>query len=308
MDAVRVTAVGSGQALRAAVLRPASAGEVAAVEFAAGDRVSEGQAVLRVIRVSFAVPERYLDGGAGDASSWQSRQRAAAGWTGRRCNGMPLVDDAIAFCGGADFTRNRWDTPAYADNDFRRRTADGRTYTPRHEVKIAVDGEAARALGDVTRQRWSHAIGVPLEPCAVDSDPWPKELHPDLVDATVGIARTMPVHQSQLEVREIEALYLRAVAALSATHDGSVFDSKTEAAEVIGLRPSRPSTTTSLRAFFPSPHESVGEASGTGTRLEILSSLAKAGRRYLSGSTLSSRKGRNSATVGWIGRASRSTW
>ncbi len=34
----------------------------------------------------------------------------------------------------------------------------------------------------------------------------------------------------------------------------------------------------------------------------------KAGRRYFSGSTLSSRKGRNSATVGWIGKASRSTW
>ena len=36
--------------------------------------------------------------------------------------------------------------------------------------------------------------------------------------------------------------------------------------------------------------------------------LSKAGRRYFSGSTLSSRKGRNSATVGWIGKASRSTW
>lgn len=36
-----------------------------------------------------------------------------------------VVDDAIAFCGGADFTRNRWDTPAHADNDLRRRTADG---------------------------------------------------------------------------------------------------------------------------------------------------------------------------------------
>jgi len=36
--------------------------------------------------------------------------------------------------------------------------------------------------------------------------------------------------------------------------------------------------------------------------------LNEAWGRYFSGSTLSSRKGRNSATVGWIGKASRSTW
>lgn len=48
-DAVRVTTIGSGQAVRAAVLRPAAAGEVAAVEFEAGDRVREGQALLRLV-------------------------------------------------------------------------------------------------------------------------------------------------------------------------------------------------------------------------------------------------------------------
>src|SRR5690606_8624974 len=48
-DTVRITAVGSGEALRAASLRPAAAGEVAAVDFIAGDRVLEGTVLLRLV-------------------------------------------------------------------------------------------------------------------------------------------------------------------------------------------------------------------------------------------------------------------
>jgi phospholipase D1/2 len=36
-----------------------------------------------------------------------------------------VVDDSMALCGGADFTRNRWDTPAHLPHDARRRTLDG---------------------------------------------------------------------------------------------------------------------------------------------------------------------------------------
>ncbi len=41
-----------------------------------------------------------------------------------------VVDDAVAFCGGADFTRNRWDTRAHLSNDPRRRAPGGGFYPP----------------------------------------------------------------------------------------------------------------------------------------------------------------------------------
>jgi phospholipase D1/2 len=42
-----------------------------------------------------------------------------------------VVDDTIAFCGGSDFTRNRWDTPEHLPVDGRRRTRDRHLYGPR---------------------------------------------------------------------------------------------------------------------------------------------------------------------------------
>ena len=70
-----------------------------------------------------------------------------------------VVDDKIAFCGGADFTRNRWDTPAHQPADKRRRTLSGAYYGPRHEVVLAVDGAAAAALAELARERWRRATG-----------------------------------------------------------------------------------------------------------------------------------------------------
>lgn len=48
-DTLHITAIGSGEALRAASLRPAVAGEVASVDFIAGDRVLEGTVLLRLV-------------------------------------------------------------------------------------------------------------------------------------------------------------------------------------------------------------------------------------------------------------------
>jgi phospholipase D1/2 len=123
-----------------------------------------------------------------------------------------VVDDAIAFCGGADFTRNRWDTSAHLPHDRRRRTLDGRFYAPRHEVEIAVDGAAAKALANLARERWHRATGLRLTAIAAESDPWPADLVPDLVNVPVGISRTEPAFRGEAEVREVEALYLDAIA------------------------------------------------------------------------------------------------
>jgi phosphatidylserine/phosphatidylglycerophosphate/cardiolipin synthase-like enzyme len=123
-----------------------------------------------------------------------------------------VIDDAIAFCGGGDFSRNRWDTPEHLPWDRRRLNADGRVYGPRHDVELAVDGAAASALGDLCRERWRRATGVQLEAAPVQNNAWPEHLEPDLTGLPVGIARTEPAYQSRPEVQEVEALHLRALA------------------------------------------------------------------------------------------------
>lgn len=127
-----------------------------------------------------------------------------------------VVDDAVAFCGGSDFSRNRWDTTRHLPRDPRRRSRANAIYGPRHDVMMAVDGPAAAALADVVRERWRRATGETLTPQSADpdeADPWPEDLVPDMRDVAVGIARTEPARDGRPAVREAEALHLAAIAA-----------------------------------------------------------------------------------------------
>ncbi len=123
-----------------------------------------------------------------------------------------VVDDAVAFCGGIDLTLGRWDTRAHRPDDPGRRAA-GKPYGPRHEVAAVVDAEAAEALAEQARERWAAATGETLAPIESDETAWPPRLQPELRDVEVGIARTLPVLPGRPEVREVEALNLRAIAA-----------------------------------------------------------------------------------------------
>lgn len=123
-----------------------------------------------------------------------------------------VVDDKLAFCGGGDISVDRWDTAEHADHDPRRCTPTGLICQPRHEVMAMVDGAAARALGDLARERWREKTGQPLRPVEVDGDPWPAGVAPDLHDVPVGIARTEPAWRGRPGVRENEALHLEAIA------------------------------------------------------------------------------------------------
>ena len=123
-----------------------------------------------------------------------------------------VVDDAVAFCGGIDLTVDRWDTPAHRHDGRGRRTV-GRRYGPRHEVAAAVDGAAARALGEQARARWRTAMDQSLDPVDAKHVAWPSQLDPMLRDVDVGIARTLPELKGRDEVREVEALNLAAIAA-----------------------------------------------------------------------------------------------
>ncbi|MDT5174863.1 MAG: hypothetical protein QOG37_2114 [Mycobacterium sp.] len=125
---------------------------------------------------------------------------------------IAVVDDAVAFCGGLDLTIERWDTRAHLDKNRGRRTF-GRSYGPRHEVALAVDGAAARALGEQARQRWQTATGQPLDPVDAKHVTWPNKLEPALRSVDIGIARTLPELDHRPEIREVEALNFAAIAA-----------------------------------------------------------------------------------------------
>ncbi len=127
---------------------------------------------------------------------------------------LVLIDDRMAFAGGFDLTTHRWDTREHAADDPRRVTPAGARYQPFHDVQVAVDGEAAAALGELARERWLRATGDAVDPGrAGEHDPWPPDLDPGARHATVAIARTLPAYREYPEVREVEALYRESIAA-----------------------------------------------------------------------------------------------
>jgi phospholipase D1/2 len=129
-----------------------------------------------------------------------------------------VIDDSVAFIGGIDLTVRRWDESTHAPADVRR-VAYGQPYPPFHDLMVALDGDAARSLGALARERWHNATGQRLRPIGGHDghDPWPSALEPDLTSVEVGIARTVPPRGEAPAVREVERLYLDMIAAARQT-------------------------------------------------------------------------------------------
>ncbi len=140
---------------------------------------------------------------------------------------LVVIDDALAFAGGIDLTRCRWDDSGHRPDNPLRRTPDGRAYQPFHDVQAAVGGPAALALGDLFRTRWSRATDRPLKRRTLrrglrgarhaDPPPWPDAIEVLLENVDVAISRTEPAWASRDAVDEVRRLHLDLVAA--ARHD-----------------------------------------------------------------------------------------
>jgi phosphatidylserine/phosphatidylglycerophosphate/cardiolipin synthase-like enzyme/uncharacterized membrane protein YdjX (TVP38/TMEM64 family) len=123
-----------------------------------------------------------------------------------------VIDDRIAFCGGLDLTARRWDTPEHRPAEARRQ-ADESAYPPFHDVMMMVDGGAARALGELARERWRLATGRKPNARRSSAAVWPVAVTPHFEDAHIAVSRTCPARDPQPAVREVEKLYVDMIAA-----------------------------------------------------------------------------------------------
>jgi phosphatidylserine/phosphatidylglycerophosphate/cardiolipin synthase-like enzyme len=161
------------------------------------------------------VPWVRLDWGTHDRVAFQLDGRHPVG--GCHHQKLVVIDDALAFIGGFDLAAGRWDTPEHRIDDPRRTSPSGAACPPFHDVQVALDGEAARWLGALAQQRWERATrSAPrarlprLRRRA--NHPWPPMLAADLEDVEVAIARTEPAYDGQPAIREVESLYVDAIA------------------------------------------------------------------------------------------------
>ena len=153
-----------------------------------------------------------------------------------------VIDDALAFCGGIDTTADRWDTREHRDrHPLRRRPTTGRRYGPWHDATVCVDGAAARALGELARDRWHRATGRQMPKPPAVPPLWPRDLAETMAGVDVAISRTVPAWGDQDEVREIEALYLAVIAAARrSVYIESQYFASRRVAEAIAARLAEP--------------------------------------------------------------------
>src|SRR5690606_15998765 len=121
--------------------------------------------------------------------------------------------DTLAFAGGIDLTLQRWDTSDHDPGHSVRIDSSGERHPPVHDLQMAVTGEAAAALAELARVRWTDAGGKPIPACCGVPPIWPASAEVWLTDVPVGIARTRPRRSDRDGVSEIAQLNDAALAA-----------------------------------------------------------------------------------------------
>ncbi len=196
-----------------------------------------------------------------------------------------VVDERVAFCGGIDLTRRRWDTPEHLPNDPRRVDPSGDAYPPFHDAQLVVDGEAARDLGELVRQRWNRSacnrISKPTLARIAEAegpDPWPAHVEPEFRDIAVGIARTQPRFGRERRIAEVETLYFDMI---DAARRHVYVENQDLTAPAFGARIARRiQAAPEVRAVFVAPahYDSwLLRATMAGGRAKFMDALAEAG-------------------------------
>jgi len=128
---------------------------------------------------------------------------------------MLCIDDNLAFVGGIDLTRKRWDDPGHSLDKVRR--IGGDEHDPVHDIQAVFDGQAAQTIAEIFRERWHCNTKEMLPELPLRRAPWPPSVRPMVRDARLGILRTLPTYEERYEVREIERFNLAALEAARRT-------------------------------------------------------------------------------------------
>lgn len=155
---------------------------------------------------------------------WEDSERLHFHLDGKHATGAShhqkfvVIDGDLAFVGGFDLTKSRWDSRAHAADDARRVNADGAGYRPFHDVQAIVSGETAQQLRELGAFRWKNATGKALphldETVGEPADKtWPGDVPVRAKDAGACLARTWSEADGGSAVREVEQLFLDMIAA-----------------------------------------------------------------------------------------------
>ncbi|WP_398480025.1 VTT domain-containing protein [Tardiphaga sp.] len=124
---------------------------------------------------------------------------------------IAVIDDSIAFSGGLDLTIRRWDSDEHRAHDPKRVDPDGKPYPPFHDVQMMVDGEAARCLAELVRDRWACANCGVASDIGVERRIWPEGFAADFERVKIGIARTEPYARGRPAINEVDRLFMASI-------------------------------------------------------------------------------------------------
>jgi len=127
---------------------------------------------------------------------------------------LVVVDRTIAFVGGMDVCKSRWDDRSHAPVNPCR-TNVWRSYTPYHDVQAYVTGPAVDVLRDWFCDRWQRATHAPLALPDAPRAPLDVTRTFDVSAPTLALTRTWPRMERPptAPIRELFELHLRAIAA-----------------------------------------------------------------------------------------------
>jgi phospholipase D1/2 len=189
-----------------------------------------------------------------------------------------VIDDLVAFTGGLDLTVRRWDTSEHAAGNPLRVDHEGKPYEPFHDVQCMVDGDAAAALGEIARARWSAAGCVLTQSRPKKGNRWPDSVAIDGHDITTGVARTEVETADRPGITEVARLFDTAIA----TANGLIYieNQFTSANEIARALARRMASVPSLKVLIVAPraHSSWFESQAMqGGRRSFISPFVAAG-------------------------------
>jgi phosphatidylserine/phosphatidylglycerophosphate/cardiolipin synthase-like enzyme/uncharacterized membrane protein YdjX (TVP38/TMEM64 family) len=121
------------------------------------------------------------------------------------------VDGIMAFVGGMDLGKWRWDTSHHRAKEPHRKDPNGKTYPPFHDVQIKLSGSVVKDLDSLFSTRWYYATGKSLDQNQVSVPQSAKSVNNTIADLTIAIARTWSVPGSEEQIREVERLHRDAI-------------------------------------------------------------------------------------------------